>query len=58
MLNGGDTRTGHDVNPATGAPYEPQIVPRGDYTRVLAEFWADGPSPRRRPATGSPSSTP
>ncbi len=25
-----------------GEPYEQQIVPRGDYTRVLAEFWADG----------------
>ena len=34
---------GHVLNPATGRPYEPQSVPRGDYTRVLAEFWADGP---------------
>jgi hypothetical protein len=25
-------------------PYEPQMVPRGDYARVLAEFWADGPN--------------
>ncbi|MEM7363232.1 MAG: DUF6851 domain-containing protein [Pseudomonadota bacterium] len=42
-LDGGDPGTGYDVNPATGTPYEPQLVPRGDYTRVLAEFWADGP---------------
>ncbi|MCB0323930.1 MAG: vanadium-dependent haloperoxidase [Bdellovibrionales bacterium] len=42
-LEGGVRDQGHTVNPFTGAPYEPQIVPRGDYTRVLAEFWADGP---------------
>lgn len=35
--------TGHSINPITGEPYSPNIVPRGDYTRVLAEFWADGP---------------
>jgi len=29
---------GHSVNPKTGKPYEPQFVPRGDYTRILAEF--------------------
>ena len=40
---------GHAVNPATGAPYEPQVVPRGDYTRVLAEFWADGPDSETPP---------
>jgi hypothetical protein len=34
---------GHDVNPATGRPYSPNIVPRGDYARALAEYWADGP---------------
>jgi len=43
LFNGGDPGTGYTVNPITGAPYEPQIVPRGDYARVLAEFWADGP---------------
>ena len=42
-LDGGDGSQGYAVNPVTGAPYVPQIVPRGDYTRVLAEFWADGP---------------
>ena len=40
---------GHALNPATGLPYEPQIVPRGDYTRVLAEFWADGPQSHTPP---------
>jgi hypothetical protein len=35
--------TGHPLNPATGRPYAPQIVPRGDFGRVLAEYWADGP---------------
>ncbi|MEO0731633.1 MAG: DUF6851 domain-containing protein, partial [Bacteroidota bacterium] len=41
--------TGHDVNPATGEPYAPNMVPRGDYTRVLAEFWADGPESETPP---------
>jgi hypothetical protein len=49
LLNGGNQRTGYDVNPASGAPYEPQVVPRGDYTRVLAEFWADGPTSETPP---------
>ncbi|MEY4589436.1 MAG: hypothetical protein RL497_1512 [Pseudomonadota bacterium] len=41
-LDGGDGSAGYKLNPATGLPYEKQIVPRGDYTRALAEFWADG----------------
>ncbi len=49
LLNGGDTSVGYTVNPITGAPYDPQIVPRGDYTRVLAEFWADGPDSETPP---------
>ncbi|MEL7160168.1 MAG: DUF6851 domain-containing protein, partial [Bacteroidota bacterium] len=40
---------GHDLNPATGQPYAPNLVPRGDYTRVLAEFWADGPESETPP---------
>lgn len=40
--NGGDTGSGHALNPITGQPYAPNLVPRGDYARVLAEFWADG----------------
>jgi hypothetical protein len=34
---------GRDVNPATGKPYAPNVVLRGDYARALAEYWADGP---------------
>ena len=41
--------SGHAVNPATGQPYTPQIVPAGDYYRVLAEFWADGPDSETPP---------
>lgn len=48
-LNGGVRHSGHPVNPVTGAPYAPQLVPRGDYTRALAEFWADGPSSETPP---------
>ena len=48
-LEGGDPSMGHELNPVTGQPYEPQMVPRGDYTRVLAEFWADGPDSETPP---------
>lgn len=34
--------SGYAENPVTNQPYAPQLVPRADYTRVLAEFWADG----------------
>ena len=47
--NGGDPSPGYVVNPKTGTFYEPQIVPRGDYARVLAEFWADGPASETPP---------
>jgi ASPIC/UnbV protein/VCBS repeat protein/uncharacterized protein DUF6851 len=40
---------GHTVNPSTGQPYAPERVPQADYTRVLAEFWADGPSSETPP---------
>jgi hypothetical protein len=40
---GTDDGAGHAMNPATSAPYAPNVVPRGDFARVLAEFWADGP---------------
>ncbi|MFM1876064.1 MAG: hypothetical protein RL266_1801 [Bacteroidota bacterium] len=42
-ISGGDPGQGWDLNPVTGQPYQSQYVKRGDYTRVLAEFWADGP---------------
>jgi len=48
-LEGGEISPGHDVNPSTGLPYEPNLVPRGDYGRVLAEFWADGPDSETPP---------
>lgn len=48
-LAGGDASTGYSQNPTTGAPYAPQNVLRGDYTRVLAEFWADGPDSETPP---------
>jgi hypothetical protein len=44
--NDGD---GHDLNPATGEPYEPDMVLRGDYARALAQFWADGPASETPP---------
>jgi hypothetical protein len=40
---GADDGRGRATNPATGMPYAPQRVRRGDFGRVLAEFWADGP---------------
>ncbi len=40
---------GHPVNPATGQPYPQNLVKRGDFARVLAEFWADGPSSETPP---------
>jgi len=40
---------GYTVNPVTGAPYTPNIVLRGDFTRALTEFWADGPSSETPP---------
>ncbi|CAN5343589.1 hypothetical protein BH23BAC3_BH23BAC3_30810 [soil metagenome] len=40
---------GHQINPSTGIPYEAQMVFRGDYTRVISEYWADGPSSETPP---------
>lgn len=48
-IEGGDIGKGHAVNPHTGQPYEANPVLRGDYTRVLAEFWADGPDSETPP---------
>jgi len=49
FFNGGTPSLGRPLNPRTGKPYPSQIVPRGDYTRVLAEFWADGPNSETPP---------
>jgi len=40
---------GYPTNPVTGLPYVPNLVKRGDFVRVLAEFWADGPSSETPP---------
>lgn len=40
---------GYDRNPVTGQPYAPNLVLRGDFTRALTEFWADGPSSETPP---------
>ena len=44
--NDGD---GHRANPVTGVPYERNAVALGDYGRVVAEFWADGPDSETPP---------
>ncbi|NND88896.1 MAG: T9SS type A sorting domain-containing protein, partial [Flavobacteriaceae bacterium] len=49
FLEGGDMSNGRAINPITGEPYQSQVVKRGDYTRVLAEFWADGPDSETPP---------
>jgi hypothetical protein len=49
VVEGGDIGRGYDENPSTEKPYEEQLVPRGDYARVLAEFWADGPDSETPP---------
>lgn len=49
LTQGGDPGVGRQTNPHSGQPYEKQWVPRGDYTRVLAEFWADGPDSETPP---------
>lgn len=40
---------GHTVNPETGEPYETNTVAAGDFYRVIAEFWADGPDSETPP---------
>lgn len=49
FYEGGDQSQGYDMNPYTGEAYEPQLVNRADYARVLAEFWADGPDSETPP---------
>jgi hypothetical protein len=48
-FDGGVSDIGREVNPITGQPYAPNIVKRGDYARILAEFWADGPNSETPP---------
>jgi hypothetical protein len=49
FIEGGTNDVGHTMNPSTSMPYEEQIVPLGDYARILAEFWADGPDSETPP---------
>ncbi len=49
LIQGGDISQGRTTNPVTGQAYEPQMVRRGDYARILAEFWADGPDSETPP---------
>ncbi len=49
FTNGGDPGTGYTSNPITGLPYTPQIVLRGDFTRIVSQYWADGPSSETPP---------
>jgi hypothetical protein len=46
---GSDSGTGYAVNLITGLPYAPDLAKRGDFTRVIAEFWADGPNSETPP---------
>jgi len=46
---GTNNGNGYEKNPVSGEPYLPEIVPAGDYYRVLAEFWADGPDSETPP---------
>src|SRR5262245_29976987 len=46
---GANDGVGHAVNPVTGQSYASQVVKLGDFARVLAEFWADGPSSETPP---------
>ncbi|HWB06066.1 MAG TPA: hypothetical protein VG796_23790 [Verrucomicrobiales bacterium] len=40
---GTDDGAGHPKNPVTNADFTPNMVKLGDFVRVMAEFWADGP---------------
>ena len=40
---GSDGGTGYATNAITGKPYDPNPVRLGDFARVMAEYWADGP---------------
>jgi hypothetical protein len=46
---GANDGAGHPVNPFTALPYPSNVVKRGDFGRVLAEFWADGPNSETPP---------
>lgn len=49
FFKGSDNSEGHSLNPKTQQPYATNKVLRGDYTRVLAAYWADGPNSETPP---------
>ncbi|MFK8004958.1 MAG: FG-GAP-like repeat-containing protein [Saprospiraceae bacterium] len=49
QIDGGTQSSGYSTNPITGQPYATNQVPRADFARVLAEFWADGPDSETPP---------
>jgi hypothetical protein len=46
---GANDGKGWTKNPVTGKPYAPEVVRLGDFARVMAEFWADGPKSETPP---------
>jgi hypothetical protein len=46
---GTDLGMGHPLNPVTNVAYTHNWVEQGDYARVLAEYWADGPNSETPP---------
>ncbi|MFN0080750.1 MAG: vanadium-dependent haloperoxidase [Prosthecobacter sp.] len=46
---GSDAGTGFATNPVAGGSYAANNVKLGDFARVLAEFWADGPNSETPP---------
>ncbi len=46
---GSNDGNGRPLNPATGQPYPSDVVNEGDFARVMAEFWADGPKSETPP---------
>jgi hypothetical protein len=46
---GSNDGTGYALNPRTGLPYAENVAKFADFARVLAEFWADGPTSETPP---------
>src|SRR4029077_9534098 len=46
---GSNDGRGPPVTPVTGQPYPADVVNAGDFYRVMAEFWADGPNSETPP---------
>jgi hypothetical protein len=46
---GANDGVGRALNPITNQPYAPNVLPRADFGRAMAEFWADGPNSETPP---------